>query len=247
MNELKTVLMGDTWWMLETSEKVDSIHEYQNEKLIDKMTGKVYERSISPGSATCSLEEWLHLIEKSSRLSIRHEESQHRRAYRVLSMVRCLHEAGYQKLRIVPGMSPSGFWWRCLILPSADVLASNGALCREDADWSAAYSSAHENSFFGWEDAKDDSASELAAKFMQRFPGIVLHGKGRDWAYAGWYLEMLGYAHEGGFPVAYDTFMDDIPEGFMKLTDGRTCLPLPPGGMLPILTINAFSSSINIL
>lgn len=89
------------------------------------------------------------------------------------------------------------------------------------------------NSYFGWEDAKDDSASELAAKFMQRFPGIVLHGKGRDWAYAGWYLEMLGYAHEGGFPVAYDAFMDDIPEGFMKLTDGRTCLPLPPGGDAP--------------
>jgi hypothetical protein len=50
-----------------------------------------------------------------------------RHSQRVLSMVAELHKLGYQRLRIAPGMSPSGAYWRCLITPVTNILTSHGA------------------------------------------------------------------------------------------------------------------------
>lgn len=150
-----------------------------------------------------------------------------RHAQRVLLIVHELHKRGYQRLRISPGMSPSGMHWRCTITPVSNILVFDGAMTR-DYDVGAHYSTADENIFFGWQDAREDTARALATKFIERFPEIVSAGKGSDWSYAGWYVQMLGFAEQGAFPVAYADWYGDKPD--YLATIGDDVLPYPPPG-----------------
>jgi len=45
----------------------------------------------------------------------------------VLRLVTELHVRGYQRVRIAPGMAPSGVHWRCAITPSANISRQHGA------------------------------------------------------------------------------------------------------------------------
>jgi len=149
-------------------------------------------------------------------------------------MVAELHKRGFQKVRIAPAMSPSGLHWRCGVAPANNTLASNGA---QLADWKglvASYTSAEQDRFFGWDDAPQASAGQLAELFIQRFPEICAAGHGRDWPYAGWFVEMLGLAEAGSFPVASADW--ELPPDHMGLiqVEGASPpdqpLPFPPPG-----------------
>jgi hypothetical protein len=154
-----------------------------------------------------------------------------RRAQRVLLIVHELHKLGYQRLRIAPGMSSSGMHWRCSVSHIGNILSTHGARLRDFDRDSAHYTSAQNNAYFDWKDASRDTARQLAAKFLERFPGIAKKGKGQDWPYAGWYVQMLGFAERGAFPVAYaDWYSEPSPE-WLPTTEGfQSGLPMPPGG-----------------
>jgi hypothetical protein len=126
-----------------------------------------------------------------------------RRAQRVLLMVHELHKRGYQRLRVVPGMSPSGVYWRCSVTPITNTLTTHGALFQDFERDVALYTTGMDNRYFDWPDAEQDTARQLASKFVERFPSIAEEGLGRDWVYAGWYVEMLGLAEQGCLPIAY--------------------------------------------
>jgi hypothetical protein len=131
-----------------------------------------------------------------------------RRAVRLLAMVHELHKRGYQRLRIVSSLSPSGCYWRCAIT-SADNLrpASSGPHPEViDDELAASYSSADGVGYFGWTDAAKDNARQLADKFIARFSRIAAAGLGSDWPYAGWFTELLGRAESGMLPVMYADF-----------------------------------------
>jgi hypothetical protein len=106
-------------------------------------------------------------------------------------------------------------------------------------DWNeevAAYSSAAGNEYFGWKDAENNTARELAVKFVERYARVVESAKGEDWQYAGWYVQMLGYAEQGDFPIAYADFSaagKEPPPRFLPTTKHwfDSTLPLPPGGL----------------
>jgi hypothetical protein len=115
----------------------------------------------------------------------------------VLSMVHELHKAGYQRLRILPMLSPSGCYWRGVITFAENVAPDGYRILREEDDLVARYTSGQDNEYFGWKDASQSSARELAALFLARFPGICRKGEGLDWAYAGWLTDVLGYAELG--------------------------------------------------
>lgn len=154
-----------------------------------------------------------------------------RRAQRVLLMVHELHKLGYQRIRIAPGLSPSGAYWRCAITPVSNISSRHGAELAPEAnlDEVAQYSTGQSNEYFEWKDAKADTARELAQKFLQRFPFIVRKGEGADWEYAGWFVQMLGFAEKGLLPIAYAEYLknDGI---YMHLTgpSSRERLPVPP-------------------
>jgi hypothetical protein len=159
-----------------------------------------------------------------------------RRAVRVLSMVHELHKAGCQLLRIIPGKSPSGCYWRVTITTADRIAPNHGAMPLPAADNGGgeescvSYSTGQDNEFFEWEDAESDSARQLAAKFIERFPSLVESGTGRDWAYVGWYAEMLGRAEHGDLPMAYFDQHEDPRPGCLPTTEHAydSDLPLPP-------------------
>jgi hypothetical protein len=100
-----------------------------------------------------------------------------RRALRVLRMVHELHKLGYQRLRIMPGMSPSGMHWRCSVTHAGNILKSHGAWTRDFDREAAHYTSAQENEYFDWPHAQHDTVEQLATKFLERFPEIARLGK----------------------------------------------------------------------
>ncbi len=126
-------------------------------------------------------------------------------------------------------MSPSGMHWRCLITSAANISRDHGAMVASDGTLTARYSSA-DPTYFAWADARHAAPDRLARLFIERFPEIVAAGRGRDWAYAGWYLEMLNVTYPAGLPIAYADY--PLPEGALATinTGDRVVVPLPPPG-----------------
>lgn len=162
----------------------------------------------------------------------RHPDPVIRRCQRVLLMVHELHKRGFQLLRIVPGLNASGTAWRCGVTPRSNTLKVNGALA-VDGSRMANYSSASKNAYFGWPDARTDTARQLADKFIERFPAIVEESRGVDWEYCGWYVQMMGLADRGAFPVCYSDGMNtDLKrQRIIETSPVETSeLPFPPAG-----------------
>ena len=124
----------------------------------------------------------------------------------VLLLVHELHLRGFQRLRAIPAMAPSGKYWWCAIAPVSLVSVSHGARLVDGASNDpriARYSSRDQNRYFQWADISPHTTpSGLARRFVQRFPDIVEEGRGSDWPYAGWYVEMLHLTYPDQFPYA---------------------------------------------
>lgn len=135
---------------------------------------------------------------------------------KVLDLVAHLHARGYQRIRIEPGMSPSGAHWRCCIVAVG-----------MPRDYHACYSSASGDRYFGWEDGGGLDPAQLADRFIARFPAIAAAGRGADAAYVQWYADMLRLTRADAFPIAFADY--PLPEGRLT-TVGARCvdLPLPP-------------------
>jgi ADP-ribosyl-[dinitrogen reductase] hydrolase len=102
----------------------------------------------------------------------------------ILEMVHILHRRGYQKLRIAPGIAPSGCCWRVAVSPSDNFLDDNGALLRDFED-AVCHTTGNGAYPFEWRDAQGMSPYELADLFLDRVPELARRGQGADWAYAG--------------------------------------------------------------
>jgi len=121
----------------------------------------------------------------------------------VFLMLLELHQRGYERLRVVPGMSPSGMHYRCSVTPARNVFADHGAIAINDT-LIARHTSANGRRYFEWDDVEGASPESLAGFFVERFPRIAKLGLGADPAYAEWFGEVLGLVARGVFPVAYD-------------------------------------------
>jgi len=115
-------------------------------------------------------------------------------------MVSDLHWMGFQRARIMPHLHLS---YRVWIAPAIAFSRTNPAFIPEGFEPSVQYYSASDNHYFHWTDATNDSARQLADKFVVRFPEIVAMCEGRDWAYAGWLAELVGHLENeaGRLPV----------------------------------------------
>jgi hypothetical protein len=161
-----------------------------------------------------------------------------RRCRRVLYAVGELHRRGYQRIRIAPGLAPGGAYWRCVVTPIANITELHGARAAAyDEAHVARYTTADSTLFFGWEDRRAASARQLADTFLERRIDLAALGRGRDWAYVGWFTELLGHADDGLFPVAIEEAGRDdvIVLRAPARTDGGEerpprLFPLPPPG-----------------
>lgn len=146
---------------------------------------------------------------------------------RLLEMVQVLHRQGYERLRIDPGMSPSGCHWRCEFLPSEmtgpDHQHKDNGLRVE----TARYTSGEEKNYFGWTDAVSDSPEELAVKFVERFDDLARASKGSDPAYVRWYSRMLDETAPDGIVYAYADY--PVPEDYLSVHNKPELrIPFPP-------------------
>ncbi|MFH7028419.1 MAG: hypothetical protein ACHBN1_24270 [Heteroscytonema crispum UTEX LB 1556] len=142
-------------------------------------------------------------------------------------MVSELHAKGFQRLRIAPGMSPSGIYWRCSIVPIANIVPGHGAIAFPGTLLKAKYTSGANENYFDWKDAANLTPSQLADMFIERFPEIAEAGKGSDEAYAQWYSEMLELTHPDVFPIAYADW--NLTKDYLETVGGRNIrVPLPP-------------------
>ena len=64
-----------------------------------------------------------------------------------------------------------------------------------------------------------DGARELAVKFADRFPEIVKSGLGRDWAYSGWLVELIGAIERfpNRIPVLLSEYSKEEPHEMRSL------------------------------
>ncbi len=136
-------------------------------------------------------------------------------------------------------MAPSGAYWQCSIAPVTFVSADHGA--RLDVDyWEselvASYSSADKTRYFGWTDISPNTTpAGLARRFIGRFPETSELGRGSDWEYSGWYVDMLHRTHPNRFPVALKEYGPDdyITTAWVGRARGKIRIPLPPPGAAP--------------
>src|SRR6185437_17104202 len=158
----------------------------------------------------------------------------------VLLLVHELHQSGHQRLRAIPEMDRSGRYWKCAIAPVSLVSADHGArLGANGGDDSriATYTSRDQNRYFEWTDIYPYATpGELAQYFMERFPRVTEAGRGSDWAYAGWYMEMLRLTQPNQFP--YAAAKGKVAEAYLPTAspakDRPTLrIPLPPPGEAP--------------
>jgi hypothetical protein len=128
--------------------------------------------------------------------------------------------------------------WRCAIAPAYLFSARHGAQLGDDG-WDssliARYSSAQEDRYFEWRDIHPTTTpSGLANRFVERFPDLVEAGRGTDWAYSGWYVEMLHLTYPDLLPYALADW--DHPQDYIPVTgggDGSVRIPLPPPAPAP--------------
>ncbi|WP_153401311.1 hypothetical protein [Polymorphobacter fuscus] len=157
---------------------------------------------------------------------------------RVIRMVSEMHRMGYQWARFMPNMHLS---YRVWIAPAGAFSRINPAFIPGEAEPSIQYYSASENEYFHWTDAKNDTARQLAEKFIVRFPEISARCRGRDWAYAGWLAELLGVLEDevGRLPLVMQDHMEPSGDQMEQLplrsywtaagpTLGDRFFPLPP-------------------
>jgi hypothetical protein len=140
-----------------------------------------------------------------------------RQSQRVIRMVSELHRMGYQRLRIMPYDHPNA--WRLAVDRAENFSPENGAVfLNHTFSTEAIYSATPHNqpskgAYFGWQDTSGDNARQLADKFVMRFPLIAESGVGRDWEYAGWLCELIGYLEHGNLlPVTSWENMQGKPE-----------------------------------
>ena len=156
--------------------------------------------------------------------------SSHMLCRRVLMMAQKLHRRGYEKLRVAPGLSPSGLYWRCSIVPVGLVRRDHGAMAIDDGEIAARYGSGQGAEYFGWKDAEHDPPAAMADKFVERFPDLAAQGRGSDPEYVHWYAGMMRATAPHGLIYAYADW--DLPDDHLPVL-GCTAdvrVPMPPAG-----------------
>lgn len=143
----------------------------------------------------------------------------------ILEAVGVLHARGHQHLRVFSGMSGSGLYWRIAITHSANVSGRGATTHPRKFGSSFSYTTAAGLEVSGESVDRATTASDLADRILAVLPDP---GLGRDWEYAGWYVELLGLVRRyRALPIAYADYFD--PEAGWEIGWGSGLrIPHPP-------------------
>jgi hypothetical protein len=128
-------------------------------------------------------------------------------------MVKELHKRGFEKLRVIPSLSPSGLGWRCKFInetKDSEFIASN---------W--IYKHENENSK---EEIKQTS-QQLADLFIIENFEFIEHCNGENEKYTKWYSQMLESLKKDELPFAFSDYLGST--SFWKTSLGNEIKTLP--------------------
>ena len=143
----------------------------------------------------------------------------------ILEAVGDLHARGHQRLRIVPGMSPSGIHWRATVAAVPRTTESRGHSSSQEHARVFRYTSGTELEVAGEPVDAATTPSEVADRILASVsdPGVA-----RDPAYAEWYADLLALVRRHRtVPIAYADYFDDEPGWEIGWCTGRR-FPAPP-------------------
>jgi O-acetyl-ADP-ribose deacetylase (regulator of RNase III) len=145
---------------------------------------------------------------------------------RIMQGVRVLHERGYHRVRAMPGMSPSGAYWRITITAAENQSGPGGNPSGGKAA-AVGYSSSSRTEFNGAEVTAttplDDVADVILAGLPQAQPS------GDDPAYVAWYADLMGLVErEATPPIAYADYSLDGNGWQINGADVMIIHPHPP-------------------
>ncbi|MCL2597545.1 MAG: hypothetical protein FWD66_07810 [Paludibacter sp.] len=166
---------------------------------------------------------------KKAELKLKRGEDIYLCSQKLLLMVRELHCLGFEKLRIIPHIAPSGLYWRCEFVPKKYILKNIGTKKSQKAAKYVFpfYTSGMEFNYFEWEDGKNLSSFEMAERFADKFPELMEDCRGEDKKYAKWFLKVLATLTESDLPFFSNDSFDAY--SYVPTTKGNL-LEMPPKG-----------------
>jgi O-acetyl-ADP-ribose deacetylase len=126
---------------------------------------------------------------------------------RILQGVRVLHQRGYQGIRILPGISPSGMHWRVAITTADNLSDAGGYLDLRHWDRAVTYTTGTGAEFAGTRVRVTSSPNEVADIVHAAMP--YPQTADPDPEYARWYDELICLVEQhDALPVAYADYFD---------------------------------------
>ena len=115
---------------------------------------------------------------------------------------------GYERLRLAPGMAPSGMYWRYAIVPVSKMSRGHGARVGKSYHHGEyPFGSLFEGQeTVGWGDHRLTTPRELAIIFLEKFSSVAESGRGSDAEYVRWYRDMLKRTALYGVIYAYSDY-----------------------------------------
>ncbi|MGY1994482.1 macro domain-containing protein [Mycolicibacterium fortuitum] len=145
---------------------------------------------------------------------------------RILQGVRILHQRGYHRLRILPGVSPSGMYWRVAITLSDNLFDDTAYPDVTDWDSALRYSTGGLTEFAGGEVTVTTTPERVADLILSALRDVTpTHD---DPAYMAWFAELLrAVERTKALPVAYADYFD-ASEGWEVGWGSGVKHPRPP-------------------
>ena len=126
---------------------------------------------------------------------------------RILQGVQVLHQRGYHRLRILPGVSPSGMYWRVAITPADNLIDHVEYPHVIDLDTALRYSTGGLTEFAGSEVTVTTRPESVADLILNELPGTAPTDD--DPAYVSWFADLMRLVEQTmAPPVAYADYFD---------------------------------------
>ena len=133
---------------------------------------------------------------------------------KILYVAENLHKKGYQNLRIVPSLSPSGLSWRCSFATIKEGRIVN------------VYASTWLQEFYEINDKEIElTIEELTNLFIEKEIDFLQNCKGKNEEYVKWFESVIQNLKEDELPYAYADYFS--PTSFWKTSLGNEITIIP--------------------
>lgn len=132
---------------------------------------------------------------------------------KLLYIVKELHIRGYEKLRIIPSLSPTGLAWRCSFISGSN------------SKRRTIISSSWIQDILNVEEKNEYSIEQLTDMFGKEHIEFLNTCKGKNKEYVDWYSEMLSKLKEGELPYAFSDYFG--PTYYWETSEGQKIITLP--------------------